>query len=289
MPVFSYIARDARQIRVRGAISADSPHQARESLRARALLIEELSAETTSSRFRVGWLVRKRALKSQVVEVLRELATLLAAGIDVIDAIEVLSRQHRGHMQMSLLLLRDRIASGARMAEAMAEQTHIFDELSIRMTEVGENAGNLDVVLEQLADFQERSQQLKDRVIGALLYPAIVFVTASGISVFLMTVVVPMLLTNLVEAGKTLPWPTRSSESDKRLSDRSWMDVGCRGGRFADHCRDRFRHVFRAPTLASSTLDTSPSRRLNLPPSNGQGRLYNGYAPAQWHRVFAGG
>ena len=63
-------------------------------------------------------------------------------------------------------------------------------------------------MLDQLAGFLEDTSQLRDRVIGALLYPAIVFVTALGVTLFLMTVVVPMLLSGLLEAGRRLPWPT---------------------------------------------------------------------------------
>ncbi len=209
MPVFSYTARNNRQARVRGAITADSPRQARQLLRSRALVIEQLAAESAASRFGFSWLTRKRAGKARVAEVLRELATLLSVGVNLLDAIDTLARQHRGHMHTSLLLLRDRIAAGEGLSEAMAEQPLVYDELSIRMVEVGESAGNLDVVLGQLADFQEQSLQLKDRIMAALLYPAMIFCTAAGVSAFLMTVVVPMLLTNLIEAGQPLPWPTR--------------------------------------------------------------------------------
>ena len=96
------------------------------------------------------------------------------------------------------------------------------------MVEVGENSGTLEEVLDQLADFRDRSLQLKDRIIGAILYPAIVLVAALGVSIFLMTVVVPMLLTNLVEAGRTLPWPTRvlKGMSDFLLSYGWTLAVG---------------------------------------------------------------
>src|SRR5690606_14313845 len=72
-----------------------------------------------------------------------------------------------------------------------------------------ENAGNLDVVLEQLADYQERKLELKDRLVNALIYPGVIFLTSLAVSVFLMTFVVPMLLDSLVDLGKELPWPTK--------------------------------------------------------------------------------
>ena len=263
MPVFSYIARDGRQARVKGAISADSPRQARDLLRGRALVIEQLSPQRAATGFGAAWLLRRRATRARLAEVLRELATLLSVGVDLLDALQTLARQHRGHMQTSLLLLCDRVSAGTGLAEAMSEQPYVFDELSVRMAEVGENAGNLDIVLEQLADFQERSLQMKDRILGALLYPAIVFATASGVSLFLMTVVVPTLLTNLIETGRALPWPTRvlKTASDFLIAD-GWLLllggavliagiialVSTRRGRHAWH-----RLLLRIPLIGSLT------------------------------------
>ncbi len=208
MPVFKYRAIDQRQRPQAGTIAAESPRHARDAIRSRGLRVEEIARQKSGSTV-LRTLLRQRATAAQLASLLRELSTLLAVGVGLVDALETLGRQHRGHLQTSILLVRDRIAGGARLAEAMEEQPHVFHELAIRMVEVGENAGNLEEVLDQVAGFMENSSQLRDRVVGALLYPAIVFLTASVVAIFLMTVVVPMLLTNLIEAGRDLPWPTR--------------------------------------------------------------------------------
>ena len=75
--------------------------------------------------------------------------------------------------------------------------------------EVGENAGTLDVALERVADFKERSAAFRNRLGTALLYPAVVLTMALGVSVLLMTVVVPNLLTTIQDSGRPLPVPTR--------------------------------------------------------------------------------
>ncbi len=75
----------------------------------------------------------------------------------------------------------------------MSEQPEVFDALAVHMVRVGENSGNLDQVLAQLAEFKERWLELRDRVINALLYPSIVLLVSVIVTVFLMTVVVPML------------------------------------------------------------------------------------------------
>jgi type II secretory pathway component PulF len=96
------------------------------------------------------------------------------------------------------------------------------------MVEVGENSGTLDVVLEQLAEFKDRFLQLKDRVLTALLYPLIVLVVSLCVCLFLMTAMIPTLLTNLIEAGRPLPWPTRrlKGASDALLHHGLWLGIG---------------------------------------------------------------
>lgn len=224
MPVFVYKAIDQRRAVSSGTIAADSPRQARDSLRARGLKVEEIRLQDAVPRGRARWLFRKRAGAAQLASLLRELATLLAVGIDLVEALGTLAEQHRGQFQTAILMLKDRVAGGARLAEAMGEQPGVFSELTLRMVEVGESSGNLEAVLDQLADFQERSLQLRDRVLGTLIYPTIVFTTALGVTLFLMTVVVPMLLTNLVESGRPLPWPTRMLKGmSDTLLEEGWL------------------------------------------------------------------
>ncbi|MHB8974220.1 MAG: type II secretion system F family protein [Pirellulaceae bacterium] len=208
MPVYHYKVQDIRARTASGTIAAESPRHARDDLRARGLAVEEIWPHQHNSGGIWRWLIRRRSSSAQLVSLLRELSTLLAVGVGIADALETLIRQHQGHFQTTLALLRDRVVGGARLAEAMRDEPYVFHELAIRMVEVGENTGNLEEVLDQLAGFLEDTNQLRDRVIGALLYPAIVFATALGVSLFLMTVVVPMLLSGLLEAGRKLPWPT---------------------------------------------------------------------------------
>ena len=129
---------------------------------------------------------------------------------------------------MALAQLRDKVAAGTSLTDAMREQPHVFEPLTIHMVEVGENAGNLDVVLDQLADFRERYVQFKDRVITALFYPLVVLGMGLCVSLFLMTFVVPMLLDNLLEAGQTIPLPTRilKAGSDVLRGHGLWLAIG---------------------------------------------------------------
>ena len=209
MALFVYKAIDEKSASVEGSISADSLRAARDLLRNRGLTVETVSSQRESRGFTWWPLRRRKRFAAKRVEAIRELSTLLASGIPLLDALDSLVAQHQGGFRESLLQLRERVAAGSSLAEAMREQPQVYDELSIHMVEVGENSGTLDSVLDQLANFSERYLQLKDRVTSALFYPVVVFLLSMGVGVFLMTVVVPMLLDNLLETGKTIPWPTR--------------------------------------------------------------------------------
>jgi len=209
MPVYAYKAFNAQRTAVDGTIAADSPRSARDVLRARGLVIHNLGEHTAVARPAFSRRRRTNRHAAQLTTAVREIATLLGAGISLVDALNTISEQQRGELQSSLLLIRDRVSAGVSLAEAMMEQPHIFDPLCIHMTEVGENSGALETVFDQWADFKDRSLALKDRVIAALTYPAFVLAVGIAVALFLMTFVIPTLLENLVEAGRPLPWATQ--------------------------------------------------------------------------------
>ena len=212
MAVFAYKAFDPAAGAVSGMVVADTPRDARDSLRARGLTVQEVAPSRASfgGRRRLPFATAgRRGTSTKVVSFIRELSTLLGVGIPLVEAIDTIHAQHRGRFAAALLTLRDRIAAGASLADAMREQPDVFDELAASIAEVGENAGTLDTALERVAEFKERSAAFKNRLATVLMYPAIVLVMALGVSVLLMTLVVPNLLNAIVEAGRPLPLPTR--------------------------------------------------------------------------------
>lgn len=207
MATFAYRAIDQTGRRCRGTITAASGRHARQQLRGSGLRVESV-AERASSKRQTLTIRRTGRYRNQLTDAIRELSTLLHAGVSLLDAIDSLLPQTRGGFHDAMLAVRDKVSSGSSLADAMADEPTIFDEMTIGMVRVGEHAGNLDEVCEHIAGFRERSGQLKDRVISALLYPMIVMVISVAVTVFLMTVVVPMLLQNLLEMGQDLPLPT---------------------------------------------------------------------------------
>jgi type II secretory pathway component PulF len=229
MAVYAYIANPSHEGRappVRGTIVADSPREARDRLRARGFSIRDLAEQAPDRR--QDWWARYRAGRqaSKVTELLQEMATLLGAGIPLIETLDTITRQHAGRFRRSILLLRDHVAAGGSLAEAMARQPAWFDPPCLSIVEVGENAGTLDACLARLVEFRRRSAGLKNRVASALLYPAIVMAVGVAVSLFLMTYVLPNLLSVLRDSGRELPTATLVIEAISRFLIGWWWLLG---------------------------------------------------------------
>lgn len=226
MAVYQYRALDPNQQTVRGTVVADTPRQARDTLRDRALQVLSVDESPGGSHgtWRSGF--SRRRFANQWATCTHELSMLIGAGIPLLEALDTVMEQHSG-FNAALLKVRDQVAAGSSLSDALRERDDLFDPLSIHMVEVGENTGNLDVVLEQLAGFQLRVLQLKDRVLTALMYPTILVAFTTIATVFLMTYVMPALLENLQETMDHLPWPTRvvKGMSDALIYNAWWLVI----------------------------------------------------------------
>jgi type II secretory pathway component PulF len=228
MPVYAYRGLNELRSPVKGTIAADSPRQARDALRGQSILVHSLSEFDQKHSFGgLSWFLSRRA-RSQWTTGSHELSMLLRAGIPLLECLDTLAAQHRGEFRNAMVTVRDRVAAGSSLANAMAERPDVFDLASIRLIEVGENAGTLETVLEQLAQYKQRMSQLGDKVITALLYPAFLIIFGVIAMIFLMTWVLPPLLENLEETVDVLPWPTRVAKgmSEMLVGYGHWLLLG---------------------------------------------------------------
>lgn len=210
---------------VSGTITADTPGQARQLLREQGLAIYEFVANRRSRSVRFFRWSSANRHRARTVEFVRELSTLLAVGTPMVTALDTIIKQqaseggtrYRGRWLASgvgssfrgvLVDLREQVAAGSTLSDAMRREHEVFDDLSVNLVEMGEQSGTLDTVLDRLAEFKERSQQFRGKVGGALIYPCIVLVMAVLITLLLMTFVVPNILKPLTQAGRPLPFVT---------------------------------------------------------------------------------
>jgi type II secretory pathway component PulF len=274
MPVFQYSGVDSTRQRTAGTIIADTARHARDQLRERGVRVQAIErAGGTPGRLSSILSIhgfKKRKATSQWGLVAHELSMLLAAGIPLAEALDALTGQHKGATRTSIMMLRDRVEAGVGLAQAMQEQSDVYDPASIRLVEVGEKAGTLEIVLAEVAEFRLQLSDFKDRVATALLYPSFLAFFAFAAMLFLMTWVLPPLLESLQETLAVLPWPTRvaKSISDLLLEYGIWLTIvglltlfAClalwrteRGRRVVD------RQVLRLPVIGSLLLKQSTAR-----------------------------
>jgi len=207
MPTFAYKARNNAGEEVRGTLLADTSLAAARLLDERSLLpieVEELKAQQKS----VFTGRTRRLSATKVGQMYEQLADLLRAGVPILRALDVLSRQaSAAAMGRVLREVRDDVSGGDALADAMEHHPHAFPELHASMVRAGEKGGFLEDVLTRLSEFVSRQDALKNKFIGALIYPCVLLVGALGAVSFIMGYVVPKIRPAL--KNQQLPWPTQ--------------------------------------------------------------------------------
>ncbi len=154
----------------------------------------------------LGWVATK-----QLTTFTRQLSTLQDAGLPILRSIRILEQQQKpGMLRACLKQVTEDIEGGATLSEAMARHPKAFNRLYSNMVAAGEAGGVLDVILQRLADFLEKAQRLKRKVIGAMIYPAVVISIAGGIVTFIMVKVVPKFETIFKDFEAQLPGMTKA-------------------------------------------------------------------------------
>jgi type II secretory pathway component PulF len=223
MATFVYKAIDAQGRQVADKLVATDRASAIEELCGRSL--SPVSIERQEDRRAEGLTARiGRASKSEVEAFTRQLANLLAAGVPLSRALNLLSREASKPAAAKLwAAIHDQVAGGASLADAFAQYPKAFSPVYVAMVRAGETGGFLDVVLEQIATFRSREQDLKGKVTSALIYPMVLSVLAGGILVFLLTYFIPRFSVMFAEFGGSLPSLTKGIVAVSHLVVRYWF------------------------------------------------------------------
>ena len=222
MATFQYIAKDASGNEKRGTVEAGDRNSAIAAVRALNLLPQALGEVKGGGSAAAAPAAKKPAkgpakpkakgglnkdlkinlklpnwmkgkIKTKVLtQFTRQLATLVNAGLPLMRGIEVLKRQMKDPQMLEALNgISDNIAAGGTFSESLTAYPKIFDKLYVNMVKAGEAGGVLEVVLGRLAEFAEKSERIKNKVKGAMIYPIVVLVAAIGITAFLLVAVIP--------------------------------------------------------------------------------------------------
>ncbi len=213
MPAYRFEAINAQGKASSGFVEADNAKAARSQLRAQSLIplqVSQVAAAGAATGGGIGALLTRRVFSATELTVwTRQLAGLVSSGLPLERALTSLAEEAEHARQRELVAqLRAEVNAGSPFARALATAPREFDDVYRAVVTAGEQSGALGAVLERLADDLEERQALKAKLMGAMLYPAVVSLIAIVIVVFLVTYVVPQVASVFSSSKRALPWLT---------------------------------------------------------------------------------
>ncbi len=221
MPVYEYTGLTTAGKQVKGIRDADSPRGLRSLLKRDGVFVTAFEQEKDTSRgkkkpgdalskeVRIGR-SRQTASTQDIALLTRQLATLVGAGVPLVEALTALQDQvDHPALERVVGLVKQRVNEGATLADALADHPRIFSKIYVNMIAAGETSGALDVVLVRLADFTEGQARLRQKIVSAMTYPLVMVVIGIAILSILMAVVVPKVTRMFEDLDAALPWTTR--------------------------------------------------------------------------------
>ena len=222
MPTYAYVAMNSSGQEVKEEVDAGSSEEAIAKIRSKGYFptkVKEKAAKKSAKKkggrgeaaapvaakrkmpISIGGVPRK-----QLVAFTRQLSTLQDAGLPILRSLQILEQQQKpGLLKAIIGGVAEEVEGGGTLSDAMAKYPKAFDKLYVNMINAGEAGGVLDLILARLADFMEKAAKLKKKVIGAMIYPAVVISIAIGIVSMIMVFVIPKFETIFRDFGTKLP------------------------------------------------------------------------------------
>jgi len=209
MEAFDYAALDAGGKRKKGTVMASSARDARDILRARALMPLDLAPSKSKKKENLDG-TASGVKHKHLTQATRQLAILIDAATPIEEALKITALQfERSPMKGALLSIRAQVMEGLRLSDALRGQPKVFPELYTAMVASGETSGQLPAVLERLADDLEAAQKIRRKIMGATAYPLVLSVVALLVVTILMVAVVPKVVDQFDSFGQDLPPVTK--------------------------------------------------------------------------------
>lgn len=207
MPItFKWSGKNSRGTIESGEVVAASREEVIAILRRRNITPTVITEKTTKKKFVFGGKVKDK----DIVVFTRQFATMINAGLPLVQALEILSTQMENkNLARTVSNVKLDVEAGSTYADALRKHPRVFSELYVNMVAAGEAGGILDTILNRLAAYIEKAMKLKKKVKGAMIYPAVVTSVAVAVIVIIMVFVVPTFSKLFVSMGGTLPLPTR--------------------------------------------------------------------------------
>jgi type IV pilus assembly protein PilC len=244
MPTFQYEAMDHTGKEVKDSIDAATQEEAQQLIRQKGFFVTKIAERAkgksggkkpTQAKKGQGGRKKKKAFTigkisgKQLCTFTRQLSTLQDAGLPILRSLKILEGQCKpGVLKNALGDVVEDIESGSTLSEAMAKHPKAFDRLYCNMVKAGEAGGALEAILQRLADFKEKSQTLKRRIKGAMVYPIVVILVACIIVGFILYFIIPKFEAIFADFGVDLPGMTKFLISASHvIVRRLWIVVLC--------------------------------------------------------------
>jgi type IV pilus assembly protein PilC len=213
MATFTWEGTTAKGKKVKGEMEAATQQQVVQALRSQrikpnAKKVKEkgtgLDREITIPGF------GPKAKTKDVVVFTRQFATMIDAGLPIVQGLDILGKSHDNKaMRSALTGVRERVETGGTLADGLSEFPKVFDDLFVNMVAAGETGGILDIILDRLADYLEKMDKLRRQVKTAMIYPGVVVAAAVIVTAILLIFVIPTFADMFTDFGAALPAPTR--------------------------------------------------------------------------------
>jgi len=206
LPVFTYKGRTLGGTQVTGELKAKDRTELERVLRSKKILVSQVSNKPSQISIRFG----RRIKKIHISRFTRQFATMIGAGLPMVQCLEILSQQmESAELRKIIAQVKESVQAGTTLSEALSKHKKVFDDLFVNMVDAGEIGGALDVMLMRLATYREKADALARKVKGAMIYPAVVMTVAIGVTFLMLTYIVPVFAKMFAGLGAELPAPTR--------------------------------------------------------------------------------
>ena len=229
MPVYDYTALDAKGKTVSGIIDADGAVAARQKIRnAGHFPVDLREVRDGAAEKREG---RKISLKdrfsrvrpAEVAIMTRQLATLIGAGFPLVSAMDALMAQFPSpSLKKMVAKIKNSVVEGSSFADAVGNFPSVFSGIYVNMVRVGESSGTLELVLNRLAEIMEKQEELKSRMVTAMIYPLLIMFVGILILCFLFIYVIPNITSIFKDMSQDLPLPTQILIGTSHLFKSYW-------------------------------------------------------------------
>ncbi len=205
MPFYKYAGVNKKGETVKGSIDADDEKGARQALLAKGVRVDSLKKDWTQIQIGGGGMKNK-----ELVIFTRQFATMINAGLSIIQGLEILAAQSETPFFRSVLRkVKNAVEEGKSLSDALKEHQNVFSDLYVNLVAAGEVGGILDTILDRLAVFLEKNAAMNAKIKSAMKYPTIVLVATIGITIVLLYWVVPTFADLFMSQGQALPGPTQ--------------------------------------------------------------------------------